>query len=104
MEWDSSYTIDISDVEHDRLIVTFSSIPGDLTGLANEIYEFCPDVIDQHFGCMDEMVDMFEEHGQELGPELSELIEGVDFNDENFGIILLQRSLKSSKSVALWWD
>jgi len=62
------------------------------------------EVIDQHFGCMDEMVEMMKEAGQELAPDLSELVEGVDLENEDFGEFLLQKSLKSTKSVALWWD
>jgi hypothetical protein len=100
--WDALYSIEISDVDNDRLLVQFASLPDDLSDLAKEIYEFCPDVIDQHFGCMDDMVEMMGD--EELPPELADLVEGVDFEDENFGEILLQRALKSSKAVALWWD
>ena len=50
-----------------------------LSSLVAEIYEFCPDVIDQNLGCMDDMVDMMKESGQKLSPEVEKLIEGVDF-------------------------
>ena len=103
-QWDSNYGIEISEVEHNSLLVTFKSLPDDLVVLTNEIYEFCPDVIDQHFGSMDEMVDMVEETGQELTPEMAQLIEGVDFEKEDFGEELLQRSLRSTHAVSLWWD
>lgn len=103
-QWDSNYGIEISDVEHNSLFVTFKSLPDDLVILANEIYEFCPDVIDQHFGCMDEMVEMMDETGQELTPEMAQLIEGVDFENEDFGEELLRRSLRSTHAVSLWWD
>ena len=102
--WDSQYGIEISDVAADRVLVTFNSLPTDVEALAKDIYEFCPDVIEQHFGVMDEMVEMMEETGQELDPELAKLIDGVDFEDENFGEILLQKSLLATKSVGLWWD
>lgn len=103
-DWDSRYGIEINDVSHDRLIVKFHAMPENVESLAKEIYQFCPDVIDQHFGCMDEMVEMMEEAGRELSPEIAELIEGVDLEGENFGEVLLQKSLKSTMSVALWWD
>jgi hypothetical protein len=101
-EWDALYTITISNVEPDGLVVTFAWLPEDLSALAQEIYEFCPDVIDQHFGCMDDLVEMMDE--EELLPELTELLEGVNFEDENFGSVLLQKSLKQSKVLTLWWD
>lgn len=103
-QWDSQYGIEISEVEHDRLVVTFPSLPDNLDALAKDIYEFCPDVIEQHFGCMDDMVEMMEQSGQELAPEIAQLIEGVDFETENFGEVLLQKSLKSTHQVGLWWD
>jgi hypothetical protein len=60
------------------------------------------DPIDQHFGCMDDMLDTL---GLEaLPPGLAELMAKVDFENENFGEILLQRSLQQSKTLTLWWD
>jgi hypothetical protein len=56
-QWDALYTIEISDVEPDGLVVRFATLPDDLSTFAREIYEFCPDTIDQHFGCIDDMVD-----------------------------------------------
>jgi len=105
-QWDSLYgiEIEISETEHDRLLVRFMSLPDNLDILSKDIYEFCPDVIEQHFGCMDEMIDMMEETGQKLPPELAQLIEGVDFEREDFGEILLRKSLKATHSVSLWWD
>lgn len=103
-QWDSQYGIEISEVSHDQVLVKFSSLPDNLESFAKEIYDFCPDVIDQHFGCMDEMVEMMEETGQELDPEIAELIEGVDLEDEDSGEVLLQKSIKSKQSVSLWWD
>jgi hypothetical protein len=103
-QWDSHYGIEISEVEHNRLVVTFQSLPENLEALAQDIYEFCPDVIEQGFGCMDDMVEMMAEAGQEIKPELAQLIEGVDFEQEDFGEVLLQRSLKSTHQVGLWWD
>lgn len=101
-QWDALYTIEISEVEPDGLVVRFASLPNDLSTFAREIYEFCPDTIDQHFGCMDDMMDTL--GAEELPPELAELMAGVDFEDENFGEILLQRSLRQSKTLTLWWD
>lgn len=102
--WDAKYGIEIADIGHDRVTVTFTSLPEDTGALAEEIYEFCPDTVDQGFGCYDEMIEMAEEMGQELDPKILEFAEGVDFSDENYGVELLARSLKSEKKVALWWD
>lgn len=99
--WDRNYGIVLSEVEHDRLVVVFQQLPADLNSLAQEIYQFCPDVIDQHFGCFDQF---FEHSSATWPPELQALLAGIDFEDENFGLELLKRSLAQSSTVALWWD
>ena len=50
-----------------------------LSSLVAEICEFCPDVIDQNLGCMDDMVDMMKESVQKPSPDVEKLVEGVDF-------------------------
>ena len=103
--WDAKYGVTLSDVTHDAVTVTFNAIPvDDVASLAAEIYEFCPDTIDQHFGCFAEMIEMADETGEELPPELLELTVGVDFEDDQYGLELLQRSLAKHRQVALWWD
>jgi hypothetical protein len=103
--WDGKYGVTLSDVTHDAVTVTFNAIPvDDVPALAAEIYEFCPDTIDQHFGCFAEMMEMADETGEELPPELLELTAGVDFEDDQYGLELLQRSLAKHRQVALWWD
>ena len=56
-QWDDQFGIEISDIAHDAVTVSFKSIPDDTRSLAEEIYEFCPDTIDQHFGCFEELID-----------------------------------------------
>ncbi len=51
-KWDEQYTITILEIEADRLTVQFENLPENLEALANEMYEFCPDIIDQGYGCM----------------------------------------------------
>ncbi len=100
--WDQQYGIEIDAVEADGLTVVFKTLPDTLSPLAQEIYEFCPDVIDQHFGCFDDLLESLDE--PELSPELAELIQGIDFNRDDFGLKLLEKSLTMTQSVGLWWD
>jgi len=102
--WDKLYGISIEEVSHDRLVVNFADLPGNVASLAEEVYQFCPDVVDQGFGCMDDMVEMAEQSGHGLPDDMLELIEGVDFSKNDFGVVLLQRSIEINKSVSLWWD
>ena len=103
-QWDELYGIEISEVEYDRVIVKFSRLPENLAALAMEIYEFCPDVIDQGYGCMDDMLAINNPEQNVLDEETQQLIQGVDFTDENFGLKILQNALKMSPEVFLWWD
>lgn len=103
-KWDEQFSICVSEIEADRITIHFENLPDELETLANEIYDFCPDVIDQGYGCMDDMIEMAEEHGQEIPSETQKLIEGIDFGDENFGLKILQRDLKDKQMIALWWD
>ena len=86
------------------MIVTFRNLPEDLTDLALEIYEFCPDTIEQGFGCADDAIKMLQRSQQGIPTDLQEMIEGIDFDDENFGLEILKRSLISTKELFLWWD
>jgi hypothetical protein len=103
-QWDAKYGIAYEDVKHDSVLITFKTLPEDLAALAADIYEFCPDTVDQHFGCIAEFVEIAEETGDDLPPDMRELIDGVDLDEDNYGVELLRRSLAKNKSVALWWD
>lgn len=50
------------------------------------------------------LVEMMDETGEELTPEMKELIDGVDFSDENYGLEILKREIQRTPSVTLWWD
>src|SRR5262245_59763350 len=102
--WDTKYGISLGKVKRDAVMVTFEKLPDDITQLAADVYEFCPDVIDQHFGSFAEMVEMAEESGEGIPEKVQELIEGVDLTSDDYGIELLRRSLARDKRVALWWD
>jgi hypothetical protein len=103
-KWDAAYGIDVKDVGFDRVVVTFKKLPADVGKLAAEVYDFCPDVVDQHFGCMAEMVDAMEEMDEDVPEHVRELVEGVDLTADDYGVELLKRSLEKTKMVALWWD
>ena len=103
-QWDEAYGVSISEVREDRLTIHFENMPSDVSSLAKELYEFCPDIIDQGFGVMDEMVEMAETGAFELDADVKKIIEGVDFEDENFGLVLLERHLNEHSFIELWWD
>ena len=42
--------------------------------------------------------------GTQVSAEILEFVRGVDLEDDNYGLELLQKSLKKHKLVGLWWD
>src|SRR4051812_11378382 len=82
-KWQSLCSFKVTAAEGDTVNIEFATLPRDIDAFVRELYEFCPDVVDQGTGCMHEMVESMEEVGEELEPEMAKLIEGVDFNDEN---------------------
>lgn len=104
-EWQTRYGLSILGAAHDWVTIEFVNLPDDLSALAQEIYDFCPDTISQHFGCFGEMVESYEEMGEDLPEHVAELIEGLDWDDHiAAGLEVLQRSLRKNKSLMLWWD
>lgn len=53
--WDKAYGIDIFQAETDTIQFRFIKIPADLKKFAEEAYEFCPDIVDQGVGSIDEL-------------------------------------------------
>ncbi|WP_373480876.1 DUF4253 domain-containing protein [Geminocystis sp.] len=103
-DWDQRLGISISDVENDRVTVLFYKLPDNLQEMAMEIYEFCPDVIDQGFGCMDDILIMMSKSGQKMDELTKALLEGVNMNNPDFGLKILENALKIEQKVSLWWD
>lgn len=46
-EWDNRYSLDIIGADLDWFEARFSKTPNNMTAFAKEVYEFCPDVVDQ---------------------------------------------------------
>jgi len=91
-------------VADDRLTVLFQHLPEDLDKLAADIYEFCPDTVDQGFACFEDMLENAEDLDPKVANELRELAAGIDFADGNFAFELLKKSLRRDRAIGLWWD
>jgi hypothetical protein len=57
VDWDDIYGIDIFQAETDTIQLRLKSLPPDLLAFANEVYEFCPDIVNQGVGSVDELVE-----------------------------------------------
>jgi|GEM_PF-732199 len=102
--WKSFCSFDVLSAQGDRAEIRFNSLPADMDTFAQELYAFCPDLVDQGTGCLHEFIEAAEEMGEEIPPDMQKLIEGVDFEDEGYGVEILKREVTNRKSVTLWWD
>jgi hypothetical protein len=103
-QWQSLCSFVVKSAEGDRIEIEFTTLPKDMDAFVRDLYEFCPDLVDQGTGCVHEMIEMAEEMGEELDPAMTKLIEGIDFNDENYGLEILKREIEQRKDIVLWWD
>jgi hypothetical protein len=103
-QWQSLCSFTVKSAGFDRVDIEFATLPADMDAFAQDLYDFCPDLVDQGTGCVSEMIESMEEMGEELSPRVQKLIEGVDFEDENYGVEILKREVQEGMSVQLWWD
>ena len=103
-KWQSICSFKVTGAKRDTVEIEFETLPQDMDAFVKDLYEFCPDLVDQGTGCVHEMIEAMEEMGEEPSPETKKLIEGVDFSDENYGLEILKRELVKGKAVSLWWD
>lgn len=54
-EYDSKYGIDIFHAETDTIEFRFRSVPKDLSTFCSDLYKFCPDIVDQGVGTVQEL-------------------------------------------------
>ena len=95
--WQPLCNFTVRNAEADSVDIEFATLPQDMDAFARDLYEFCPDLVDQGTGCVHEMVEALEELGEDLSPEMAVLTEGVDFSDENYGLEIL--SAKSCSGI-----
>lgn len=101
-KWDQAYGLDITAVDTDRVEFVLKRLPDDLDAFVREIYQFCPDTVDQGFGCFADAYG--DADAEDLPAGVAELIDGVDFDDPEYGLEIMKRSIRRDRKVGLWWD
>ena len=103
-KWQALCSFSVTSAEGDAVDIKFETLPKNMDAFVRDLYEFCPDLVDQGTGCLHEFIETTGDSGEELTPQMRKLIEGVDFTDENYGLEILKRELQQTMSVKLWWD
>ncbi|WP_442510512.1 DUF4253 domain-containing protein [Novipirellula sp. SH528] len=103
-KWDAEYGVTIKDVDSDRFVATFGKLPDDLNSFANDLYAFCPNILDQDFSQYPEILESADVLPADYIEQVRSFSEGIDFNDKDYDIQLLKRSLTKFRSVSFMWD
>ncbi|WP_299414875.1 DUF4253 domain-containing protein [Acaryochloris sp. IP29b_bin.148] len=103
-DWSHRFEFEVVDVDHATVAINFSTLPEKLSEFCQEVYEFCPDVLEQGYDCLPDMLEMAEEQGTEVDPSVLELIQGLDPEEEDFGLRVMERDLPQNMKLTLWWD
>lgn len=61
--WDALYGVEVVEIEGDSFTIKFRKLPADLLAFAEEVAEFCPDVVFQGSGSPEELADEIAEEG-----------------------------------------
>ncbi|WP_071880727.1 DUF4253 domain-containing protein [[Leptolyngbya] sp. PCC 7376] len=102
--WSKNFEFDVLEIDYATVKLAFKTMPKELRKFCEEVYEFCPDTIDQGYGCLMDLIEIAEAHGQQIPPENLELMEGLDPDSDDFGLEVMQRDLLRTKTLTLWWD
>lgn len=104
MDWSHRFEFEVMEVDHATVALSLKSLPDQLTEFCQEVYEFCPDTIEQGYDCLPEMLEMAEEQGDEVDPSVLDLMRGLDPEEEDFGLKVMERDLLQNMKLTLWWD
>jgi hypothetical protein len=64
--WDTAYGVDIFQAAADTIELRLKKVPADLKQFAGEVYEFCPDIVDQGDDSIDQLAKAIGSTGQLL--------------------------------------
>lgn len=114
-QWDSLFGIDIVGAGPDWVSLQCARLPDDICAFTAEIYLFCPDSVEQGVGLMGEVENpQFFTEARALCPQISTQLEeelAARFEEDEevvdeikTGIQLLANSIKTTRTLFLWWD
>lgn len=106
-EWAGRFDYDLLGAGPDWVDMRFHTLPDDLDAFACELYEFCPDLLDQGISVM------IDEGFDYLSPEQQEAIQNrldADTGDDEDGktervaLKMLAETVQTERRMRFWWD
>ena len=102
--WSELCQFEVTKIAADTLELQFITLPVDLQAFCENIYQFCPDTIDQGYGLFTEMSEAGASLGMDLPNNIDELMDEEDSPEIRYGLELMRRDLEQNKTLVLWWD
>ena len=59
--WDARYGLDLAEIDGDSFTVSLARVPDDLAGFADEVADFCPDIVMQGVETVEALADAIAE-------------------------------------------
>jgi Domain of unknown function (DUF4253) len=103
-QWQSLCEFRVIAAQRDAVEIEFVTLPKDMNAFARELYDFCPDLVEQGTEGVAGTLELMKTAGRKPSKAMQKLIKGVDFDDKDFGIEILKRMVQQTKNVRLWWD
>ena len=75
--WSELCQLEVTKIAEDTLELQFITLPVDLQAFCEDIYQFCPDTIDQGYGLCTEMDEAGTSFGMDLPNNIYELMEMI---------------------------
>ncbi len=103
-KWNVKFGVAVSEVRPDRFTIQFTKLPENLDEFAQELYAFCPNIIEQDFGNYEDILASADALPPDYIAHVRRMSEGIEFTDPNYPFQLLKKSLLETKTVAFMWD
>jgi hypothetical protein len=99
-QWQSICDFQVLRASRDRVEIEFQSLPADMDKFVRDLYDLCPDLVDQGTRDMLDMIGSIDD----VPPHMQWLVEGLDLKDPGAPLEILKRQVQRKKKVTLWWD
>lgn len=105
-DWQRRFHCDVLGAEFDSALIHLHTLPPDMDAFARELYEFCPDLLDQGILVMvDEAYDSLPPERQEEIDKYMEADTGdEEGKTERVALKILADTVRETRRIHLWWD
>lgn len=104
-DWRTRFSYEIVGAGLSSVEILFHTLPDDMDAFARELYDFCPDLLDQGYSVV------IEHSFDNLSPEQQERVQRVldeepesEHKTERAALLLLADDIQQTRRLTLWWD